>query len=200
MVNLLAVDTTTDVCSVALAAGEDWFEDTRLVPRMHNLNVMAMVDNVIDAAPIARDQINFIGFGAGPGSFTGVRIGAAVAQGIAFGIRARVIALPSAAVIAEAARRVSGLRGNFVICRESRPGWRYLSHYRLADEGIQCLELDRLAAADEIIDQELIDGAGFAVSARIVAELALSRISEAVPPALVMPYYVDGDSPWRPSH
>ena len=119
--NVLAIETTTDVCSVALMTDGCWFEDTRSAPRLHNRHVLAMIDNVLESAEITRGQIEVIAFGAGPGSFTGVRIAAAVAQGVALAVGARAVAVPSSTVAAECVRRASGRRGEITVARPCRP-------------------------------------------------------------------------------
>ena len=80
--NLLAMDTTTEICSVAAFSGDQWFEHTRSAPRLHNRLVLEMVDNVLGGAGLAVREVDLVAFGAGPGSFTGVRIGAAVRKAL----------------------------------------------------------------------------------------------------------------------
>ena len=206
--SLLAIDTTTDVCSVGLASGEasgdQWVEHTRFAPRLHNRYLLAMVDEIFQALSAAQPDgvkavkkaVRFISFGAGPGSFTGVRIGAAVAQGLAFAIGAQAIPIPSSAVVAETAR-AAGRRGVFAICRASRPGWRYVASYRLADDGVSCLEFDTLQPANAPVAADSVDGERMVVRAHAVAQLALQRLDQAVPAAQALPIYVEGDTPWR---
>lgn len=210
---LLAIDTTTDVCGVALlsAAGEQsleirqtpatqaCLEDTRLAPRLHSQIVLAMLDGVLRAAGTLPKELGWVAFSGGPGSFTGVRIGAAVAQGMAFGVGAKVIAVPSAAVTAESARRQAGLRGKFTISRLSRPGWRYVAQYTLHDDGCECLAFDRLVAREASSVAQRIDGEHFPSTASTLAHLAWQMRDDAVAPALAQPFYVEGDSPWQPS-
>ena len=203
--DLLAIDTTTDACSVALAAGGRCLEQTRWAPRQHNRHLLAMIDEVCRAAAdgeesarIVRERIRFIAFGAGPGSFTGVRIGVAVAQGLAFAIGAKAIPIPSSAIVAETAR-TAGRRGVCTISRASRPGWRYVASYDLDDEGISCLAFDELQPGGSPTSATSIDGDRLVVHARTVARLALLHADQAVPPSQALPIYVDGDTPWRPS-
>ena len=85
MTTILALETSRSLCSVAVRQGAELIEDTRKVERLHNEVVLTMVDAVCKSAGLARRGIDVVAFGAGPGSFTGVRIAAAVAQGIAFG-------------------------------------------------------------------------------------------------------------------
>ena len=201
MACLLAIDTTTDVCSVALqheseTSGSGFLEHTRLLPRLHNRHVLAMIDGLFRAAAIARRDIDFVAFSAGPGSFTGVRIGAAIAQGIAFAANAQAIPVASSAVCAESARQ-AGMRGTFAVCRDSRPGWHYQARYRITARAISMLEFDTLQADANTPCRDAIDGKGLAVTARTVARLALRTLEQAVPPALALPLYVAGDTPWR---
>lgn len=196
--NLLAIDTTTDICSVALCSGGRWFEHTRLAPRLHNRHVLSMVDDIVRAAELAANTCDVLAYGAGPGSFTGVRIGAAVAQGIGLAAGAKLVAVPSAAVAVETARCASGLRGEVAVRRESRPGWHYVARYQLDDAGIDCIAFDELVATDTLA-QDVLDGDLLAVTARTVATLALRNIDRAVHPAHAQPYYVDGDNPWTPA-
>lgn len=196
--NLLAIDTTTDVCALAVYRQDRWFEHNRFAPRLHNQHVLSMVDGVLDAAGLTALDLDVIAFGAGPGSFTGVRIGAAVSQGIALASDAKLVPVANSAVAAEGLRRIGGLRGAVDIVRASRPGWFYRARYELDDAGVHCVDFDRLIAATEV-DDNVIDGDGFPVSAHAVGTLALRNLDAALEPAFAQPYYVDGDSPWQPT-
>ena len=196
--NVLAIETTTGACSVALAAKGHWLEDTRIAPRLHNRYLLAMVDGLLKVASLDRRALQVIAFGAGPGSFTGVRIGAAVAQGIALGAGARVLQVASSAVAAESLRRSTPRRGGVSLSRTSRSGWSYVARYELLDHGVRCLEFDELVQ-DGDVDQCVVDGARCAMSARVVGELALTNLASAGEPATAVPLYVEGDSPWRPT-
>lgn len=207
MAHLLAIDTTTALCSVALlsapvapagsAAGHACLEHTRLAPRLHSQIVLGMVDDLLRAGGVNRGDIGWVAFGGGPGSFTGVRIAAAVAQGFAFGVGAEAIAVPSAAATAEVARLRTGWRGEFTVGRPSRSGWRYAARYALREDGCECLEFDRLVAERNAAADIL--GEHFPATASTVAYLAWRQREAAVAPALALPFYVDGDSPWQPS-
>lgn len=63
--NLLAIETATDCCSVALLAGDEVIEDHRLVPRQHAALILPMIDGVLAAAGIHRRALDAIAFGRG---------------------------------------------------------------------------------------------------------------------------------------
>ncbi len=194
--NLLAMDTTTDVCSVALAADGCVVEHTRSAPRLHNEHLLAMVDAVTKSAAIDKTAVDVIAFGAGPASFTGVRYGAAVAQGLAFAVGAFVLPVPSSEVAAETVRLATGRTGVWRIARPSRRGWCYVARYAFLEDAVRCLDFDELAPAESLGD-DVLRAAEFGASAGVVARIASGRTRQAVPAAQAQPYYVEGDTPWR---
>ena len=198
--NVLAIETTTEMCSVAVMSNGHCFEDTRFAPRLHNRYLLGMIDGLLAAACLEMRDLDTIAFSAGPGAFTGVRIGAAVAQGIAFAVGAWVVAVPSSAVAAEALRRFSNQRGVVSVTRASRPGWRYLARYELLETGVRCVEFDALVGVDsDASTDETMEQARHSLSANIVADLAMASPENAVSPENALPFYVEGDSPWRPT-
>src|SRR5256886_16639366 len=81
--NLLAIDTSTDFCSVAASRGEALFSRHERAGQRQAETILGMVDEVLAEAGIEVAQIQGIAFGAGPGSLTGLRIPAGRAQRIA---------------------------------------------------------------------------------------------------------------------
>ena len=119
---VLALETTGSACSVALVGEGEVLELTRIAPRQHNALLLQMVETVMAARDLNPDQLAGVAFSAGPGSFTGVRIGAAIAQGIAFGAGIPAIPVPTSEVAAEQVRRRDGLADGVVVARRSRAG------------------------------------------------------------------------------
>ena len=103
--NLLAIDTSTDACSVGLLIGSEIKFNHRVAARQHGALVLPMVDQLMSEAGISAKQLDGIAYGRGPGSFTGVRIGVAVTQGIALGADVGVIGLSTMQSIAQGCLR-----------------------------------------------------------------------------------------------
>lgn len=85
MKTVLAIETSTAACSVALLHGDACYALFEMQPQKHAVRVLPMVDEVLAQAGIRPAQIDLLAFGEGPGAFTGLRIAAGVVQGLALG-------------------------------------------------------------------------------------------------------------------
>lgn len=107
MAALLTIETSTPACSVALQIDGRLVSRYSEVPRSHTQLVMSMVDEVLIEAQIKIDQVDAIGVTVGPGSFTGLRIGFATVQGLAFAADLPVVAISSLQAIVATYRRIA---------------------------------------------------------------------------------------------
>ncbi len=98
---ILAVDTATEACSAALLCGGEIIERYRLDPRGHSRRLMPMIEALLAEAGVIRADLDGIAYDRGPGSFTGIRIGAGVAQGLALGLNRPLLGLSSLTTLAE---------------------------------------------------------------------------------------------------
>ena len=103
--NYLAIDTTTEACSVALSCDGNSQSRYTEEPRKHANLVLPMVDELLAEAGITLSQLNGIAFCQGPGAFTGLRIGAGVVQGLAFSVDVPVLGVSTLAAMAQRAHR-----------------------------------------------------------------------------------------------
>jgi tRNA threonylcarbamoyladenosine biosynthesis protein TsaB len=106
--NILALDSTTEACSVAVSTRDGLWADYQETARGHSAMLMGMVDEVMARAGLIRHELTVIAFCRGPGSFTGVRISAGVAQGLAMGLGIEVAPVSTLACIAGRAKREYG--------------------------------------------------------------------------------------------
>lgn len=100
--NLLAIETATETCSVALAVGAEMRERYEHAPRKHAELLLPWVQQLMAEAGLGFDALDGIAFSRGPGSFTSLRIGIGIVQGLAWAADRPVIPVSSLAATAQA--------------------------------------------------------------------------------------------------
>jgi tRNA threonylcarbamoyladenosine biosynthesis protein TsaB len=132
--NLLAIDTSTDFCSVAASRGSALFSRHERAGRRQAERVLDMVNEVLVEARIEIAQLQGIAYGAGPGSFTGLRIAAGVTQGLALARGIGVIGVGSLLALSEEGGK-DAAGGRMIACLDAHMGEVYHAAYRRAGAG-----------------------------------------------------------------
>jgi tRNA threonylcarbamoyladenosine biosynthesis protein TsaB len=127
---LLAIDTSTEGCSVALLSGNELLHLDEVCPQQHSKRVLPMVQQLLNETGLTLQQLDGIVFGRGPGSFTGVRIGVGVTQGLAFGADIPVYGVSTLAAMAQAAYRLHGAK-QVIAAIDARMAEIYLGFFTL---------------------------------------------------------------------
>lgn len=156
--NLLALDTSSEACSVALAAGERRIERHAVEPRAHTRLLVPMIREVLADGGLDIPALHAIVLGNGPGSFIGMRIAASVAQGLAHGAALPVVPVSSLACVAAEALE-SGAAGAVIVAQDARMGELYVAAFRRGDDGLPlALGETRLHPADAPLELPLAPG------------------------------------------
>jgi tRNA threonylcarbamoyladenosine biosynthesis protein TsaB len=129
--NLLAIDTSTDFCSVAASRGEELVSRHEPAGQRQAEMILGMVEAVLVDARLELSQIDGIAFGAGPGSFTGLRIAAGVTQGLALARGLGVVGVGSMLALAEEASDEAAV-ARIICCLDAHMGEVYHAAYRRA--------------------------------------------------------------------
>jgi tRNA threonylcarbamoyladenosine biosynthesis protein TsaB len=109
-VKLLAFETATEACSVAVWVDGAVRERFEIAPRRHAELALPWADQLLAEAGVAKAQLDAIAVGRGPGAFTGVRLAIAIAQGIALALDRPVVPVSTLAVLAAGAPQAGGPR------------------------------------------------------------------------------------------
>jgi len=133
-VNLLAIETATEACSVALAVEGEVQHRYRHAPRQHAELLLPWVQDLLTEAGISFGSVDAIAFSRGPGSFTSLRIGIGVVQGLAWASDCPVIPVSSLAATAQTAAD-KGIQ-TALVALDARMNEVFTGLFRLNDNGI----------------------------------------------------------------
>lgn len=186
---LLAIDTATERCSVALRVDGRLIERASDQPRGHADLVLPMVEAVLQEAALKLTELDGIAYGRGPGAFTGVRIAVGVVQGLAFGAGLQTVGISNLAAVAQQVARPGD---RILVCMDARMEQVYWSSFARepGSELVTPLAPERVDAPDAVPDGDYstLAGTGFkaypqlrsrlATGGRVVHETVLPRAAE----------------------
>ena len=147
---ILALETATEACSVAIILDDGQvLSHYEYSPRLQTQLLLPMVDEILAEAGLTASQLTAIAYSCGPGSFTGVRISAAAAQGLAFGWDLPVLAISSLQTLAQTAYRLAGYE-RVVSIFDARMNEVYVAAYALQQGLMQALITETLCAPNKL--------------------------------------------------
>ncbi len=154
MTKILAIETCSESCSVALLYNEEHQQQISTEPRGHADAVLPMVEQLLRQADISLKQLDVIAFTRGPGAFTGVRIGTSVAQGLALATDLPLIAVSSLAVLAQGSYRETAIK-YCLAALDARMSEVYFGVYQLNMAGLMLsTEEDQVVNPENVLLKE----------------------------------------------
>ncbi|MGX5913605.1 tRNA (adenosine(37)-N6)-threonylcarbamoyltransferase complex dimerization subunit type 1 TsaB [Aliidiomarina sp. Khilg15.8] len=149
MSRLLAIDSATEFCSVAYTDGIQTLSRGAEIPRRHSQELLPYVNDVLAQAGVSLKQLDAIIVSQGPGSFTGVRIGASMAQGLAFSCDLPLVQVSTLAALAQASARLDGAT-HALPAIDARMGEVYFGTYQLQAGLMQEMVAERVCAPQAV--------------------------------------------------
>lgn len=147
---MLAFDTSTQACSVALLVQHDHAEPTfrslhQIAPMQHTQLILPMINTLLTEAGLTPDQLTAIAVGVGPGSFTGSRLGVSVAQGLAFANHLPLVPVSSMAAWALSVFMAQGHR-QVLVSLDAKSDQMFWAGYRITESGeVDCVIPEQLS-------------------------------------------------------
>ncbi len=166
--NLLGLETSSSVGSVALETPEGVLVLEIPTPREQTEQILALTDELLRVAGIGLQDSNGIAFGRGPGSFTGLRVSVAVAQGLAAVHELPLLPVSSLLCLAQRAWREQGCE-RALLCVDAHMGEVYWAHTERRDDSVAIVGDERLGAPTDVAP---LSGAWFAVGGGFAAHPA----------------------------
>ena len=189
--NLLAFETATEACSVAVWRDGEVCERFEVAPRRHAELSLPWAELLLAEAGIVKSQLDAIAVGRGPGAFTGVRLAIALAQGIALALDRPIVPVSTLAALALRARDVAqtdpSAAGRVLAAIDARMGEVYAGQFVLRDGDAVALSPESVAKPGALALPEgewLGVGTGFAAGDGALAHSLPGRLRQVDPTAL----------------
>lgn len=171
---ILAIDTATERCSVALLLDQQFIEREQDTHRTHADLVLPMTADVLREGAVALADLDGIAYGRGPGSFTGVRIAIGVVQGLAFGAGLPTVGVSNLAAVAQ---QVSRAGDDILVCMDARMGEVYWARFHRDAECVTLMSEERVDAPESVqpLTSNVFAGTGFKAYPQLKAAAAFTH-------------------------
>ena len=175
MTGILAIDTATEACSVAVYVNGEYREVYEVIPRQHSQRLFAMLQSLLPDGRLRDHGIDAIAYSCGPGSFTGLRIGASAVQGLAYTAGLPVIPVSTLALQAQTALRLGLVNADEAVLSilDARINEVYYALCRFA-RGVAAVEEEPVACGADsvVVDASITTLAAVGSGCRFVEELS----------------------------
>ena len=153
MTNLLAIETSGEACSVALCVDGEIRQREEAAPMQHAELLLPAVQSLLMDAAVPLSKLDAIAFGRGPGSFTSLRIGIGVVQGLAWGANLPVVPVSSLAAAAqEAVEKQAAGNASICVALDARMQEVYFCEFRSDEDGIvRAAGAERVCPPDAVV-------------------------------------------------
>ena len=149
--NLIAIETATELCSVGLLHQQNITEKSLLAPRKHAELVLGYLDELLAAQGLHKTDLDGIVFGQGPGAFTGVRIAMSVVQGLALALEVPVMAVSTLHNMAQQVLHQNpNQSGRVLVANDARMNEVYWATFNISNGQLTRLTEDRLSVPEEM--------------------------------------------------
>lgn len=144
---ILAIETATSSCSAALCVHGEIFELREIGKNVHSQVLLQMVEQLLEQANVTVSDLDAVAVGQGPGSFTGLRIGVGVAQGLAYGAGCPMIGISSLDALANQAE----FDGHIIAALDARMGEVYWCEYQKDKRGLTRLSSLHVTPPEQVL-------------------------------------------------
>lgn len=146
--NILAIDTSSTACSLALLMNENIVIHHEIAPLQQARIILPSINALLKSCDVTLKQLSAIAFGQGPGSFTGIRIATSVAQGLALGAKLPVIPVSSLAALAQAAFDDLGWK-KLLVATDARINEIYWGMFSVENGFVQLTNIEKICHPDK---------------------------------------------------
>ena len=218
MANILAIETSSDACSLALSSGYKDSSFHEIMPKPHSEKLFGLIEEMMSNRGLTFLELDAIAAGCGPGSFTGVRLACSVAQGLSYSLEIPSIQVSSLEVMAEHFHK-KHLAKEIVAIVNAHMNQIYLGHFiyneELSSSTEVALNIEEFTTSDfssdayfvgngcelvktelEKIKSKVYEHYPNAIDLLTVARKKLKK-GETVRPEGVLPVYLSGEEHWK---